>query len=205
MNNKTVFLLFCFALFGLYASSCKRDDPKTIISGRVTEYGTNDPIQNAKVYVLCHSGGIFDPIQNGNLYDTLFTDNDGRFYREYLDKNLCGAAYLAFYKPGYFFHGDVDLSNGEENYFEVVLDPEAWLEIVTVPDGGIEHLLIRGDFYGASIEIYSTDGIQKRLFETKGSRFRHLHWRQWEEPNDDIKYDSVYVSAHDTTIYTIHY
>lgn len=203
MNNKAVsFLLFCFALFGLLASSCKRDDPKTIISGRVTEYGTNAPIQNAKVYVLCHSGGIFDPIQNGNLYDTLFTDSDGRFYREYLDKNLCGAAYLAFYKPGYFFYTDVDVSTGE-NYFEVVLDPEAWLLLETIPDLGMwTSLGLGGSLNPHSVE--SSNGSEYQLFKSRGGRKIVLHWGPFSNPS--ISYsDSIYLAPHDTTLYAIHY
>ena len=203
MNKKTVsFLLFHLALLGVLVSACKRDAPKTIISGRVTEYGSNAPVADAVVSVFCYSGGIFGPNQNGNLYDTLFTDSDGRFYREYLDENLCGAAYLGFYKPGYFFHNNVDVSTGE-NYFEVALDPEAWLLLETIPDLGMwTELGFGGTFRPHS--VHQDNDIEYQLFVGRGGRKIDLHWGPFSNPS--ISYsDSIYLIPHDTTLYTIHY
>ncbi len=203
MKNKALFLLLTL-LASAWLPACKRDNGKTIISGTVTEYGTGKPLDSVKVYVQCSNSSFFGPQQQGNLIETLLTDNNGRFYREYIEKDFCNAAYLAFYKPGYYFKTDIDI-NTDGNNFDIVLDPEAWLKIITVPDGGIEHLFVAGNFWGGSgIEIYASEGVKERLFPTKGNREMIIRWGLWVQ-NGQVTQDTVYLPAHDTTTHIIHY
>ncbi|MEZ4927299.1 MAG: hypothetical protein R3A50_13560 [Saprospiraceae bacterium] len=203
MKIKTTKFLITLLLI-IFLLACKRDPAITTVSGVVTEYGTGKPISNVEVFVLCNTSDPFGPQLPGNLVDTMFTDAQGHFYREYPEMDFCLAAYLAFYKPGYYVHNDVDISTGE-NYFEVVLDAEAWLKVITVPDLGIEHLFIGGDFLGAAgYEVFSNNGIQSEVFMNKGNRNKIIRWRPWGEINQTIE-DTIYLSGHDTTTYTIHY
>ena len=183
--------------------SCRKNpDTKVIIHGRVTEYGTSKPVADARIYVLCYDGVIGSP--SSYLTDSILTDADGRFYREYEDAVLCDGVYLIPYKEGYYKGSEIDLTTDNLPH-EVVLDPEAWLKIVTVPDMGIYHLDIGGNFLGAaSFVVYASDGNQEHYFQTSGNRTKHIFWMPWGEL-DQAVFDSIYVQGLDTTIYTIHY
>ena len=204
MKNRISYFLFPL-LSTICLLACKREPAITKVSGVVTEYGTGKPISNVEVFVLCNTSDPFGPQLPGNLVDTMFTDAQGRFYREYPEKDFCLAAYLAFYKPGYYVHNDVDISTGE-NYFEVVLDPEAWLKIVTIPDLGGNGVLVAGSNYygGSGYYSYSHEGEQYNVFLTKGNEQKYLRW--YTGNNYEIKHqDTIFLNGRDTTTYTIHY
>ncbi|MBK6993429.1 MAG: hypothetical protein IPH31_00350 [Lewinellaceae bacterium] len=108
MKN-SVFLLVLPLLAAAWLNSCHKDPPrKVIIQGRVTEYGTGEPIADARIYVLCYDGGIGSP--SSYLTDSILTDTDGRFYRAYEDAALCDGVYLIPYKEGYFKGSEIDLT-----------------------------------------------------------------------------------------------
>ncbi len=185
----------------LALASCRKNrDTKVIIQGRVTEYGTGEPIADARIYVLCYDGGIGSP--SSYLTDSILTDTDGRFYRAYEDAALCDGVYLIPYKVGYFKGSEIDLTTDNLPH-EVVLDPEAWLMIVTVPDGATnyDHIGIGGDF---SFEAYAFEGIKQRVFSTRGNRYKDVGWGPFNDPSI-IFLDTIYVSGRDTTLHTIHY
>ena len=203
--KKKIFVLLLPLLVAAWLSSCHKDKDanKTIIQGHVTEYGTDAPIQGARVYLWCANGEIFGPT-GSSFIDSLVTDAEGAFHTEYLDRELCGGVYLSAYKEGFFYKSDIDIHGGV-NDLEVVLDPEAWLKIVTIPDIGIYHLSIGGDFMGASgFDVYSSDGLQEHLFQTRGNRMKQIFWREWGMV-DQTLLDSIFVHHLDTTVYIIHY
>ena len=190
-------------LFMSVLPACRKEPNKTVIQGRITEYGTNTPIQGARIYLWCYSGEIFGPT-GSSFVDSLVTDANGAFHAEFLDKDLCGGIYLSAFKEGYFYKNDLDIHSGV-NDLEIVLDPEAWLRVVTVPDVGVYHLDIGGDFLGAaSFDVYATNGTQEHFFSTRGNRIKHIFWLPWGELDKTV-YDSIYVKGLDTTTYTIHY
>ena len=84
------------------------------------------------------------------------------------------------------------------------MDPKSWLKIITIPDIGIYHIDIGGDYLGSGFEVYASNGIQERLFQTRGGRMKHIFWIPWVE-NGQTSFDSVFVHGLDTTTYTIHY
>jgi len=202
MKN-SVFLLVLPLLAAAWLNSCHKDPPrKVIIQGRVTEFGTGEPIADARIYVLCYDGVIGSP--SSYLTDSILTDADGRFYRAYEDAALCDGVYLIPYKEGYFKGSEIDLTTDNLPH-EVVLDPEAWLKIVTMPDGGIDHLFIGGDFLGsAGFEVYAINGGQENLFLSMGNRNKTIRWRPWGQFDQTIQ-ETIYLPGHDTTTYTIHY
>ncbi len=158
---------------------------------------------DARIYVLCYDGAILGN-PSSYLTDSILTDADGRFYREYEDAALCDGVYLIPYKEGYFKGSEIDLTTDNLPH-EVVLDPEAWLKIVTVPNGGIDHLFIGGDFLGsAGYEVYAFNGNQEKLFFNMGNRNKTIRWRPWGQDDQTIQ-DTIYLPAHDTTTFTIHY
>lgn len=200
MKNKI--LLYLIATIALpWLSACRKDDPPTIIRGRVTEYGTQKPIEGARVYVLCYEGTIFGP-SGSTLADSIVSQADGTFYREYPPAELCGSAYLVPWKAGYFKGSELDLTTDNKR-FDIVLDPEAWLRLITIPDGpaGYDHIGIGGDF---RCETWASDGLKTFIFLTRGNRDHVIRWGPFKDPS--IKFpDTLYLPAHDTTVYTIHH
>jgi len=76
---------------------------------------------------------------------------------------------------------------------------------VHVPDTMGNTLFFTGTFTGAAgWKAWSGDGIRTWLFRTKGNVDAIIRWGPYYNPS--IKFsDTLYVPAHDTTTYTIHY
>lgn len=203
MKKEIIFLLLLLAIGCTWMLSCRKDPNKTIIQGHITAYGTNAPIEGARIYLWCYTGEIFGPT-GSSFIDSLVTDASGAFHTEYLDKDLCGGIYLSAFKEGYFYKSDIDIHSGV-NDLEVVLDPKSWLKVTTIPDIGIYHLVIGGDFMGTSgFDVFSSDVLQEHYFETRGNRMKQIFWRESGDLNHTT-FDSVFVHGLDTSIYTIHY
>ena len=195
-------LLAVVWLFTLPA--CQKDEPRTVhIKGRVTEYGTGKPIADARIYMLCDNSVVLGP-SGSSLTDSIITDADGRFDRTYPDADLCGSLYLLPYKKGYFKGNEIDLTT-EFKELNIILDPEAWLKLITVPDTLGDLIYFTGTFTGAAgWDTWSGDGTKEWFFLTQGNRD---HWIDWDYFGGGINShrDSIYLPAHDTITYTIHY
>ena len=142
--------------------ACRKEPNKTVIQGRITEYGTNTPIQGARIYLWCYSGEIFGPT-GSSFVDSLVTDVNGAFHAEFLDKDLCGGIYLSAFKEGYFYKNDLDIHSGVHD-LEIVLDPEAWLKIrcITASEQAFLHFQVF-NFSKDVLSNYSKDTIFRYL------------------------------------------
>lgn len=181
--------------------ACKKENPVTIIRGRITEFGTNLPVKGARIYLLCYDGAIF----GGNfstLSDSIVTDTNGEFYQEYPQEDVCGGSYMIVYKEGYFKRDGIGVTTGTNNVV-ISLDPEAWLKVVTIPDGTdhFDHIGIGGDF---SFEASSYQSIKEVFFMAHGNRNITVRWGPFSNPS--LKFSSTFfIPGHDTTTYIIHY
>lgn len=191
-------------LLGLLAllGACSKDEPrKTIIHGQVREYGTLKPIAGARIYVGCEESEPFGP-SFFSVVDTLVTDADGQFYKEYPDGELCSNSSLIPYKTGYY--KTLPLYPTTDNKaFDVVLDPEAWFRLLTIPDlGKWEALGFGGTFRPHQVSAFK--GEAEQIFSHPGGRKIILH--SIPLPYSGVTYtDSIYLAPHDTTTYTIRY
>jgi hypothetical protein len=199
--NATLLLM---VLSGITFACCKnRDDGQIVIKGRVLAYGTNEAIAGASIYMWCYSSQLFGP-SGQTFFDSLVTDDNGAFYAEFDEDELCGGFFLSVFKEGYHYRNDIDIHSGV-NEFEVILNPEAWLKIVTIPDLGGDNLIIGGDFLGAAgYSVSSIYGVQESTFPTTGNTDKVIFWRPWGELNN-TKYDTIYLPGLETTTYTLHY
>ena len=199
----TKLLIFLFLLLAAaWLSSChNKEANKIIIQGHVTEYGTDAPIQGARIYLWCSNGEIFG--SNGTSFiDSLVTDVEGAFHIEYLDRELCGGVYLSAFKEGFFYKSDIDIHSGV-NDLEVMLDPEAWLRILTAPDGqtNYDHIGVGGDF---SFETSAFEGTKEHVYITRGNRDKIVGWGPFNDPSINF-IDTIYVLGGDTVSHVIHY
>ena len=187
----------------LWSLQCQKDEPVITLQGRITEYGTGKPLEGARVYLMCYGGGFWGSSESEQT-DSIITDADGRFFQQFPADEVCGGAYLIVWKEGYFKRDGLGVTTGD-NQLDIVLDPEAWLELVTVPGQGVEHLIIGGDFWGgAGWNVYSSQGLTMDYFLVRGNKPCYISWRPYGFL-DLTQFDSVYLPAHDTTTYTIHY
>jgi len=205
LMKKSIFFLLLLAASAWLASlpACnKSEERSTIIQGRIVEYGTGTPIEGARVYVLCQDGtGPSD----SSLADSILTDADGNFYREYAKGELCSTVYLLPYKEGYFKGNELDLTT-DNKFFDVMLDPESWLKIRCIADGDQSSLHFQVvNFSKDVLKWHSSDTTFQYLggVPLLGNREKRISWRTY--PNQIYYEDTIYLSAHDTTIYAIHY
>ena len=188
-------------LWLLAMPACKKDARLTIMQGRITEYGTGDPIPDARVYIYCDESEFGGPTIV-KLIDSIITDADGRYHREYQEDDLCVGAFLLPYKKGYFKGNEIYLTTDNQPH-DVVLDPEAWFKLVTIPDAGMwESLGFGGTFRPHSVN--ANQGTESQIFMGRGARDIVLHWGPFSTPSI-IYSDSIYLVPHDITTYTIHY
>jgi hypothetical protein len=196
--KKTLFSLLLLAIF-----ACNKSEERLeIVHGRIIEYGTGTPIEGARVYVFCEEGVVLGQT-TFTLVDSILTDADGNFYREYTEGELCGSASFLPYKEGYF-KGTEFYYTTDNKFFTVVLDPEAWFKVITVPDVIGDRIYFKGTFTGAAgWDTWKGDGTKTWLFETRGNRDAWIRWNYYG--GGDSHQDTVYLPGHDTTTYTIHY
>jgi hypothetical protein len=198
-----LFLATSAWLISFFACS-KSEERLTIIHGRITEYGTGKPIEGARVYVFCEEGTVFGQT-TFTLVDSILTNADGNFYREYAEGELCGSVSFLPYKEGYF-KGTEFYYTTDNKFFTVVLDPEAWLKIRCIADGDQSSLHFQVlNFSKDVLEWHSVDTTFQYLggVPLLGNREKRISWRTY--PNQIYYEDTIYLPGHDTTIYTIHY
>ena len=185
--------------------SCHKDPGSTIFQGYVTAYGTGEPLEGARVYVLCETAGYFGASKT-ELIDSLVTDEKGYFHIEYPNKGLCGGIFLTAYKEGYFYNTAIYTHTGL-NDLEVVMDPKAWVKIRCIADQGQSTLDFQIDNYSESTNIYqSKDTVFNYLRGNSplyGNRDERISWTTY--PNNKYYQDTVFLKGLDTTVYTIHY
>lgn len=195
--------LVAFAWLASLLACNKSEEHPMIIHGRIIEYGTGAAIENARVYVFCEEGVVFGQT-TFTLVDSILTDADGNFYREYAQGELCGSVFLLPYKEGYFKGNELDLTT-DNKFFTVVLNPVSWFKVITVPDVIGDRIYFTGTFTGAAgWDTWKGDGTKTWFFETRGNRDTWIDWDYYGGGVNSHR-DTVYLPGHDTTTYTIHY
>jgi hypothetical protein len=189
------------ALLLAMLAACRKDPQKIILHGRFTEYGTGKPIQGARLYLGCEGGVPFGG-STYDLADSIVSDADGRFRKEYTLGEICGNLSLTPWKQGYF-KGELRFYTTDNPFMDIVLDPMAWLKVVTVPDMGMWGSLGFGGSFRPNA-VSANNGVEEQVFLGRGGRQVVLHWGPFSDPTI-IYSDSIYLAPHDTTTYTIHY
>ena len=182
----------------------KEKEQKTTVDFRIVEYGTNQPIENARIILKqCESeflGGTFC-IE----LDTVFTDAQGRFKLDLSETPL--ALELGISAENYFaFDGDYSLLWNRHNTGDIALYPHAWLKVhiknVNPFDvfDKLELGLIPGHevFYGETVDI-------EKNYLCYGNSFQQVGWYVTKNQVNEVKIDSIFLSHHDTVSYNLFY
>lgn len=206
MTQRYINILLTSLLITVIISSCGKSD-KTSYEGIVYEFGTEKPIQGAKLEFSAFIGNPefgSQPIEY--FVDSVFTDKDGKYSFMDTDEDASGYKFNVrannyfgkdHYSPDIPFH-----KKGRDNVIDISLDPYAFLTIHVMDNLEIENDYCRvwGDFQG-SINIYS--GEETKTFVTPGNRFCKI--RKKFEDEIDFTIDSVYLEAFEEKTITIEF
>ena len=195
MKKHLVLLIPIATLWALPVTSCsKKTDTSVRLKGTVTEFGTNAPIEDAVVYLVC------DNITSSDILDTVHTDANGYF--EFFREDYCGGEYLFPYKEGFLQHQEIYLGTGDQTH-EIVMDPEAWLKIRGIPSDGDNTLQFQVHNFATSFQSWFGDSTMSYPSVLKGGLGYLISGKSF--PSNIQFQDSIFLIPHDTTTYTIHY
>ena len=201
------------SLLILIAGCSDKDIIKGIdVSGYVFEYGTLDPIEGARVYLVTGSSG------NWGTTDTLVTGPDGRYAFRHPEREPGTLVALYVFADDYYdiIEADVPLP-WKKQEIDIVMDPYAWLKlhvINTNPESFLDIIRIRGNWeipYGNNIwaggvldDIVGDQVDITIILRTLGNRDIPMLWRVIKA--EDIIYrDTIFAIAHDTTFIEFQY
>ena len=209
MKKTPIFILTIVVI--LSVSSCDNGSdllPYTIIEGKVLEYGTEEPIENAQVVLYEQtSSGTFST--SDLPIDTILTDATGSYSFQYNGRGQTGVK--AFHDT-YFPISRVPYENiyyKQRNVENIILDPYALLELHIKnvnPFDGNDNLRYDGAWSGGAPQ--DNLGVNIDFFDTKlvrGNRGVSLVWRVIKNENTTTHRDTVYCKGHETTQYEIFY
>ena len=207
---KARLFFFTFLAFLLLFSACKKDPYKYEVSGTVTEFGTNEPIEGAEVYLLdCVTDGSATACDTAEI---LITDAAGRYRTPFL--SAAGRfPIISAFVPDYFPSSEHFVTENRNSEIDFVLDPFAWLNVRVVNDipAGEADRLKLGYEYGSGelsgwIENLGSNVDKTYFARTKGNRDGYLLWRTYENSVllEEFE-DNINIPAHDTLYYEIRY
>lgn len=199
-----------------FLSGCSKDDPPTIIKGKVTDRKTGSAIEEAQFRIDISTG------VNSTTSEYFYTDSKGEF--NYTLENLgsiIGSS--GVFKPGYVGKTQLDLQTGKENVLNISLLPaDAFLKVIVSNESGDPrpiYLQIVNPVIGAEsnrppyylyVKDYpitlSKNEVHEEIFDLPEST-TYLYWDfHLLDPTKSASFqDSVTVSSNDTINFKITY
>lgn len=208
--KKTIILSLTFGI--AFLISCKKERiGDTTLSGRILEYGTENPIAGATVYLgHCISEGIFEPVYCV-IKDSLIVGTDG-WFEFTIEEKFDGDYIVDATAPGYegSEFGLIATNPGDQREGDIILDPFSWLSIHVHnvnPQDENDNIEIGGSWGGgASDDIFFGTQVNKKILrKTYGNRQETITWGVVRNGEQSIYRDSFYIPAHDTIYYEIFY
>ena len=210
MKKTPIFILTIVVI--LSVSSCDNGSdllPYTIIEGKVLEYGTEEPIENAQVVLYEQtSSGTFST--SDLPIDTILTDATGSYSFQYNGRGQTGVK--AFHDT-YFPISRVPYENiyyKQRNVENIILDPYALLELHVKnvnPFDGNDNVRYSAYWeWGASIQDNfgtNVDLVEAHL--ARGNRHIKIFWNVTKDGIMTANEDSIYCKGHENITYEIFY
>ncbi len=201
-------IFFLTLTFLFLFSACKKEfQPTPGAFGRVTEFGTEKPIANARMELYkCNSDGFASACF---LTDSVFTDSEGRYQITY-DPEEANYHVLTPVAERYFAGAEKILNSGLSIEQDFVLDPFAWLSVRVVneaPAGEFDKIRLTFNPSGGGWREINGAEVDEFLFDRiRGNRTKSIQWKTYDAgtPTNQVL-DSVIVAAHDTLYYEIRY
>ncbi len=201
-------IILLFAL--LLLSACKKEEqPVPGAFGRISEFGTEKPIANARMELYrCNSDAFGSACF---LQDSVFTNSQGRYEISY---NPDAASYhiLTPVADKYFPGLEKILNSASRVEQDFVLDPHAWLRVRVVneaPAGELDRIDLGASVSstpGSPISITGSDTNLEHFLLKRGNQPQNLVWSSYSSGELQIRgRDTTIIPAHDTLHYEIRY
>ena len=205
---KARLFFFTFLLFLFLFSACSKNNSENEVFGRVTEFGTEKPLEGAEVYILdCRISGS---TTSCDTVRTLITDAAGTYSSGFPAASNGRTPKIGVALPGYFEHDTHFIRKHNDNEIDFVLDPFAWLSVRVVneaPAGELDRIRLTFNPSGGGWKELTGSNVNELLFDiVMGNRPKTIQWKTYslgEITSQMI--DTVEVSAHDTLNYEIRY
>lgn len=183
--------------------SCKKDPDPELIKGRVLEYGTNTPIEDARVNLSVCDGVFLGPVSCG-LVGSMLTGSDGYYsFQPYEGVRVANAV-----KDGYFTDLDSEIVIVDKPENDIVLFPNAYLKVTVKNESGAYEFVPENNYSGGP-RIYLQQGQDTTLSikVVKGNLEYTYDYGYYPSPNSSGMWlkASKFCSGHDTTHLTIIY
>jgi hypothetical protein len=124
----------------LLLTGCRKDAPVEVVAGYVREYGTNKPLDGARVYIMDSNGTFLGPGSNPTVA-TAITDANGFYSVPKPEYAIKANAYLS----GYFTDTESETCVcTPTNETDIILYPQAWLRVKLVNESGAWGISIPG-------------------------------------------------------------
>ena len=212
MKLSKLSLIICCLI--IIAGCNKNNEYYTTVNGKVLEFGTNIPIEGAKVFLyggipdgdLSNPGAILEKI------DSFITNPDGS-YSFAFDAKSYPIREMSVKEDLYFpiKIGDVILRiyTGKDNEIDIIMNPHAWLNIYiknTIPYDEFDRLGVWGSWGGGNVfEVFGENVEDSKTILVKGNKELTIFWSVTKNGIKTSYQEPVICPAHDTTSFEILY
>jgi hypothetical protein len=202
-------LLFLLPIMGaVWLLSCDREySGPTVIQGQVIELATGTPIVNAVVYATALESSGVPGFPDYRTLDSVLTDAEGRYKIVIEDDDNLDLLSMLIHKDGYDIKKNIGALPRIVNTVDVVLEPFGWLKINIKNTTGLLGVLRvsselgtnQKDFYGYDLDTSMLSmGNANRDYQIAFLKYNSGNWEY-------LSKESIYITGHDTTNYTITY
>lgn len=193
----------------LLVLGCNKDRDTRTVEGTVIAFGTNEPIEKAMVILQLGAGATsFGGGASVSRKDTFITEADGNYFFSYKVNDFPYSNLVAKHDE-YFFKNPPDGIVGPNYYFDIVMDPYAWVKLHiknTLPVNSLDNIRYNGSWGGGSPLFYNGMDVDSYVLkQVLGNRDINVYW--WITKNN-VKTslsDIVYCPGGDTTLFEIFY
>ncbi|MFA4853246.1 MAG: hypothetical protein WC868_11370 [Bacteroidales bacterium] len=204
-------LIFCFFLliFCFSFTSCKKDEKRTIVEVTALDKTTNNVIPNAKITLVAETSSTFMGPSYYAVIEEKYTNIAGKFTFDFKANKSYG--YFLVASAEHYYNTDEhtgNIENSKMNYVAIPLQPEGFLKVFiknTTPFDNADKIYVGsydidlgGYYYGTAVDTFT-------IGRTWGNVNRNLNWQVTKNEMINNYSTYIFVTAYDTTIYTINY
>ena len=209
-------LVVILALAIIIPTSCKKDPIEYTFKGHLTDLQSGNNVEGVAVKI---SQIVFNSTSTNSNYSTvanLSSDLNGDYSATFLREKVSDFK-IELSKTGYFYHESIinpsDVSTENENIFDYVMEPKAWIKFQFVnlaPQNFDELTLILQNFKLGCSEcipndyLYFSGAVDTTLLftTTAGAYAKFIYIDEWTSNSTT---DSIYMIPFDTVTYSFNY
>lgn len=202
-----IILAFC----SLFIISCEKNR-STVIEGHVYEFGTNDPVEGATIYLQrgSRSGGWSSQANYVNL-DSVKSDALGYYKMDHFLEEI-GGTVIEVEMEGYINKSTANFQQHKVTQHDFVLQPYAWIQwhVENVnPYNSLDLIVYSSSRGGGGSNDQVTGGQNVDVWDMdktiSGNHEVKVQWTVRKNGIETTYSDSIFTAAHATSFYEILY